>query len=122
MEELTYKKIAQGIYHIHGMSVAGDIVKFGAMTGNTAVAFVAAINQERYILVRKDKVHGYANRRLLYLFDLFDGLPITLCDEDKISLYVVFGLWGRGTCKGLSPNELHRLCSKYLDAKRICIV
>ena len=116
------QKLAHGVYYIYGMGVKGDVAEFGTMTGKTAVALSTAISECSRSLASSDSMHGCSRPRCLYLFDSFEGLPLASCDEDVLSPHVSSGVWGRGTCKGLTAEGLLELCAKYLDISRIRVV
>jgi O-methyltransferase len=106
----VYKRLGEGVFYAYGMRVEGDIAEFGTMTGRTAVALAAAVNS-----------CGVRNKKL-WLFDSFEGLPEAMTDIDRFSPHVVSGIWGKGSCKGMSPESLLRLTSKYLDKNSIVII
>lgn len=118
----VYQKLAHGVYYIYGMGVKGDIAEFGTMTGRTAVVLAAAVNECSHNLAYSDQAHGFDKPRQLYLFDSFEGLPDSQHEPDKLSPHVSSGVWGRGTCKGLTPQRLLDICSKYLEAARIHVI
>lgn len=118
----VYRKLAQGIFYIYGSGVKGDIVEFGTMTGRTAVVLATAINECSTKLDYSEKAHGFSEARNLYLFDSFEGLPEAQYEADKDSPQVSAGVWGGGTCKGLTPQALRHICSQHLDTSRIRIV
>jgi O-methyltransferase len=89
-----------------GASVEGDIAEFGCMTGRTATVIAAAMA-------------SFHSKKTLHLFDSFEGLPETDDESDQKSFHVREGVWGPGTCKGISPAVLTKRCQKYLAADRI---
>lgn len=121
-KEEICQRLALGVQYVYGMAVEGDIVEFGTMTGQTAVALSVALHECGQALDGSDRMHGFQRQRNLYLFDSFEGLPAATFGEDKLSPHVSSGVWGRGTCKGLTPQELLDLCARYLDVSRIKII
>ena len=94
-----YKNLANGVLYAHQMGVPGDIAEFGTMTGRSAMAICAAFN-ESVVSMGSD-----SNSRKLHFFDSFEGLPEARFDVDKDSPHVTSGIWGKGTCVGLSADE-----------------
>jgi len=118
----VYKRLSEGVYYVFGMGVEGDIAEFGTMSGRTAVALSAAINYCNDALIASDKLHGFSGERKLWLFDSFEDLPSASTSIDKNSLHVASGIWGRGTCLGMSADALLNLTSSFLSKSKIIIV
>src|SRR5262249_11865700 len=57
----------------------------------------------------------------LLLFDSFEGLPEAAADADKEAPLVRSGVWGPGTCQGLTQRQLERLCRTFLPTSRLKI-
>ncbi len=115
------QKLSEGIYYVAGMAVDGDIAEFGTMSGNTAVALAASLGHVTTTMANSDIAHGFAARKL-WLFDSFEGLPEARFEIDRNSPHVVANIWGRGSCKGLSPEQLRSLVSRYLNPDDIVIM
>lgn len=115
------QQLSEGVYYVVGMAVEGDIAEFGTMTGKTAVALAASLGNVTETLRCSDFSHGFSNRKL-WLFDSFEGLPEARFKIDMDSPHVVSGVWGMGACKGLSPQQLQSLVSKYLNPNKIKII
>ncbi|MEZ0227146.1 MAG: TylF/MycF/NovP-related O-methyltransferase [Planctomycetota bacterium] len=94
-----------------GSAVEGDICEFGSMTGRTGrvlAAAMAAFGQP-------------GSPRTIHLFDSFEGLPASTNEIDRRSAHVTSGVWGAGTCKGITPQELRVRCEEYLSPPRVKI-
>jgi O-methyltransferase len=117
----VHKKLAEGVSYIVGMAVEGDIAEFGTMTGRSAVALATAldfVNEESYVA---DELHGIGSRKL-WLFDSFEGLPEARFNIDAVSPHVAAGIWGKGTCKGLTPEGLTAVVSRYLKNSEFRVI
>lgn len=110
-------KLAEGVSYVYGMGVEGDIAEFGTMSGMSAVALASSVNAMEHFF-RKDLRAG----KRLWLFDSFEGLPEPRFDVDKQSHHVSTGVWGTGTCKGLTSSELEKLISRFLTKANFVIV
>lgn len=116
------RKLAQGVSYVYASGVQGDFAEFGTMTGMTAAALSVAINGCSKRFAMSELMHGFTAGRDLYLFDSFEGLPRSSRDEDRLSPHVSSGVWGKGACKGLTPDKLLSVCSRYLDRARIHVI
>jgi len=96
-------------YVLHG-AVEGDFIEFGTATGFTASVTAKAIAETR---------RGYD--RKLWLYDSFEGLPVSVAAADTESPHVLSGVWGAGTCRGLTANQLRRKIAKIIGADRLVI-
>lgn len=115
----VYERLVQGVGYCLGMGVEGHIAEFGTMTGNTASILARALNFFSRELSTNENLHNIGKRNLL-LFDSFEGLPAMTEDTvDGSSLHVASGLWGKGSCHGISKEELIKLCARFLDKDRI---
>jgi hypothetical protein len=98
------------VQYIIGADVPGDIVEFGTATGYTASVFARTLAEFRR-----------GDGRRLWLFDSFEGLPDASAEADRLSPHVHSGVWGAGTCRGLSALELRRQVSQFLAQNRILV-
>lgn len=96
--------LQRAVQYAMGSRVDGDFVEFGTASGFTA----SVIARTMVEIKRKPK-------RTLWLFDSFEGLPNATSKIDRANPHVVTGLWGRGTCTGLSPEGLLRKVGWFLD-------
>ncbi|MBK8476483.1 MAG: class I SAM-dependent methyltransferase [Opitutaceae bacterium] len=100
-----------GVRYAMGCAVPGDIAEFGTMAGRTAAVIAAAMPQyDRFCP---------SNRQSLHLFDSFQGLPAASSEVDRASPHVQAGVWGAGTCLGISEEQLREICSRHLAPERI---
>lgn len=106
------KKLAFGVEYVYEADVQGDIAEFGTMTGRTA----SVLSHTMSILEKSEKCGKKLN-----LFDSFIGLPETESEVDKKSPHVVSGVWGVGTCEGISKEALMNKCLKHLPGDKIFI-
>jgi len=106
------KKLSFGVEYIYGADVMGDIAEFGTMTGRTASAMTRA-------MANFEKSHKSLKK--IHLFDSFIGLPEAESEIDKQSPHVASGVWGVGTCDGISRESLKKKCSKCLSLDKIII-
>lgn len=106
------QKLHFGVEYVYGAEVEGDIAEFGTMTGLTAQAMAHAMS----MFDPKSKT----GKKLL-LFDSFAGLPEVQSNIDKDSWHVRSGAWEPGTCHGVTPQELRRMCAKWLPNGSITI-
>jgi hypothetical protein len=102
------KSLTLSVHYIYGAAVCGDVGEFGTMTGRSAAYLAKALSQ-------------YDDLRRLLLFDSFEGLPEAQSPVDRSSLHVRAGIWSAGTCRGVTREELLRLCRRYLPDSRIMI-
>ncbi|MEG4272831.1 MULTISPECIES: TylF/MycF/NovP-related O-methyltransferase, partial [unclassified Microcoleus] len=112
-----YKALALGVEYVAGTDVEGDIAEFGTMFGNTAkfLAFALSRNDSNYNITLK------LSQMKLHLFDSFQGLPYSEAQPDQDSPHVKTGVWGPGTCKGSSQEQVLKICKQYLPESRIRI-
>lgn len=111
-QALGYQEIAESLvfavqYVTHGC-VEGDVAEFGCMTGRTAVALAAGMKWQN-------------SDKRLFLFDSFEGLPQATSEIDRSNRHVFAGTWGPGTCLGISPAKLQRLCGRFIAGDRVRI-
>lgn len=97
-----------GVEYVAGASVQGDIAEFGCMTGRTANVLAAAMA-------------SFHCKQKLHLFDSFEGLPKATSEVDSKSHHVKDGVWGPGTCKGITPAALRAKCTSYLANDQVAI-
>jgi hypothetical protein len=116
----VFQKLIQGVGYCVGMGVEGDIAEFGTMTGRTAVVIAQALSFFTSIYGASEQLHHIAPRKL-HLFDSFKGLPKVANQVDSSSPHVTSGVWGEGTCKGLTKDQLLGFCSRLYPQDRICI-
>lgn len=107
----VFQKLIQGVGYCIGMGVEGHIAEFGTMTGRTAVILAQALAFFATIYGFSDKAHNIAPRKLC-LFDSFVGLPKVFNGVDSVSPHVASGVWGEGTCRGLTKEQLKTFCSR----------
>lgn len=112
----VHKKLSFGVEYVCGTDVEGDIAEFGTMTGRTARIIAQAMSKFDYWVFPYQK-----GPKKLHLFDSFEGLPKAESDVDKESPHVKSGVWGEGTCKGISKEKLMRICAKFWPKERIII-
>jgi O-methyltransferase len=112
-------ELGEGVYHAIAYSVDGDIAEFGTRSGSTAVALASALNNMNEAFHYDE---GRNKERKLWLFDSFEGLPEARFEVDASSPHVSAGLWGKGTMKGLSSEELASLVSKYLTNSELKVI
>ena len=98
--------LALSVEYIHGARVQGEVAEFGTMTGKTATALAQSIAR-------------YDGSKKLLLFDSFEGLPESQSDIDKSSPHVRSGVWSRGTCQGITSEQLRSMCCKHLPNHRV---
>ncbi len=114
-EALSNQAVADALFfavqYVAGAAVQGDVVEFGSMTGRTARVLAAAMAAFAH----------YAPDKTLHLFDSFEGLPRSTSEVDQRSAHVAAGVWGPGTCRGITPEELRARCAEYLSASRFKI-
>jgi O-methyltransferase len=99
--------------YAYGARVAGDIIEFGTMSGETARILAGSMRS-------CEREQGLPSKDL-YLFDSFEGLPASVADADREAPHVKSGIWAAGTCKILDREALAKLCGKILPAERIHI-
>jgi len=112
-----YKALALGVEYIAGTDVEGDIAEFGTMWGNTAKFLAFALSRtdsNPYITLKLSQMK-------LHLFDSFQGLPYSEAQADQESPHVKTGVWGPGTCKGSTKEQVLEICKQYLPESRIRI-
>lgn len=100
--------------------VPGNIAEFGTMLGNTADALAIGIVIVEKTFPNHIEIQKSVNRQL-HLFDSFQGMPAATAEPDLKTPTVINGQWAPGTCKGISPDQLRKRCSKYLSSDRIHI-
>jgi hypothetical protein len=116
--EAVIEALAQGVCAVYGYDVAGDIAEFGTMSGRTAAGLARSIVCCDKHLGYASQIYGHAQRKLL-LFDSFAGLPeVEKESVDGKSPHVIDGVWGVGSLKGLSPDELRIMINPHLADDR----
>jgi len=112
------KALSAGVATVYGAAIPGHIAEFGTMTGVSAVGLARA-------MATCDAHLGYALRtanlpeKELHLFDSFCGLPDADNPVDAVSPHVRSGVWGRGTCAGLTAQALAAEVAKHLPSSRV---
>ena len=104
----TAENLVLAVQYLAFSSVEGEVAEFGCMTGRTAVALAAGLQWQRH---QKD----------IHLFDSFEGLPKATAEADQNNFHVSSGIWGPGTCRGISPAQLRKKCARFLADERIHI-
>lgn len=84
------KKLTLGVEYVCEGDVEGDIAEFGVGSGRTALVIASAMR----LFDTRNK-----EKKRLYLFDSFEGLPEADTSTDAESPHVKKGIWGKGTCK-----------------------
>jgi len=110
--EETLKNLVLGVDYLYCSGVEGEIAEFGTMTGATSKTILRALGNMTYLNPTPIRLH---------LFDSFQGLPAATSSVDKESPHVISGVWGKGTCKDLSKDQLIRECSKILPKERFVV-
>jgi O-methyltransferase len=98
----------RAVQYILGAEVEGDLVEFGTATGFTASALARTLKE----LERRSD-------RSLWLFDSFEGLPEAAAEADRLSPHVASGVWGKGTCRGLTAQGLMKQVAQFIDQSRV---
>ena len=106
-----------GIQYVHHSGVAGDIAEFGTMSGSTAAVLAQALKCP-FDGVTLPSDHRFDPKNL-YLFDSFQGLPQADSAIDQNCPHVINGVWGAGTCRQLSEEDLCWVCERFLPSERI---
>jgi len=114
------KNLVQGVGYCIGAGVEGHISEFGTMSGGTASVLAQSLAFFTNTYEFAEDAHKIGTRKL-HLFDSFKGLPQSDNSEDASSPHVLAGVWGEGSCTGISKDQLLTLCSKYLPKDRILI-
>jgi len=104
-EKDVRKKLSFGVEYVCGADVAGDVAEFGTMSGRTAAVIAEALSKFDIFKNGPKKLH---------LFDSFEGLPPAQSVVDRDSPHVKSGIWGVGTCKGISKERLGCVLKKFL--------
>jgi len=97
-----------GVQYVTESSVDGDVAEFGCFRGRTAKVLSAGMKAMR-------------SAKSLHLFDSFEGLPPSTSKEDLENVHVKSGVWGPGTCWGVSQERLKGICRRFLPEDRIKI-
>jgi hypothetical protein len=116
----VFRTLYLAVEYVFGAGVEGHIAEFGTMTGRTAEVLAKAMATFERRLGYADALHGIPERSLM-LFDSFDGLPEVQTEVDRQAPHVRAGAWAPGTCRGLGPAELQRVCARHLPSDRIRI-
>lgn len=119
LREASLTALALGVDYVYGCAVAGHIAEFGTMTGNTAAVLAREIAKASYMYPEFDP---RGRHKKLFLFDSFQGLPVSDVPEDRDSPHVLDGTWSAGTCKGITKEELRMKCAKFIPNDRIAVL
>jgi hypothetical protein len=103
--------LQRAVQYVVGAGVPGDLVEFGTATGFTASVMARTLAE----IERKPE-------RSVWLFDSFEGLPDATADADLRNPHVAEGVWGRGTCRGLTAAGLKTQVGRFIDPGRIRIM
>lgn len=117
--EIT-RHLARGVEYVHLAGVQGHIAEFGTATGLTSSCLAMALADARELYSDLETRHGLPPRKL-FLFDSFQGLPVSQAEADQGSLHVRTGVWGPGACKALEEAELRQMCEQFIDGDSIQI-
>lgn len=112
--------LSEGVAAVYGFDVEGHIAEFGTMTGTTAKGLARAIASCDTHLAQAITAYSQAPREL-HLFDSFLGLPATTDAVDASSPHVQDGIWAPGTCRGVTPEQLHDMATEFMPADRVRI-
>ncbi len=121
-QEEVFRNLVMGVEYVHFAGVEGDLAEFGTMTGSSALVLSRSLAW--FHELARTEEHRTDRRMLprrLHLFDSFLGLPAAESEIDRNSPHVQSGVWGPGTCRGLTANELKRECSRFLAPPAIHI-
>lgn len=108
---VVHQHLQLGVRYAVSCAVPGDIAEFGTMAGRTASVIAEAMKAYDRFTPQE--------RKTLHLFDSFRGLPEAESEIDRRSPHVAAGVWGAGTCLGISEEELVRKCAQHLDRDRV---
>ncbi|MBF0269680.1 MAG: class I SAM-dependent methyltransferase [Alphaproteobacteria bacterium] len=108
------QKLFNGVLAVYAGAVRGHIAEFGTMSGKTAevLAFGVAHGEK---LFHSHNVLSQTIGKELHLFDSFEGLPKIDNAADVDSPHVRDGVWGSGSCKGVSPEALREITERHLS-------
>jgi len=118
---LVFEALAMGIEYVYSAGVPGHVAEFGTMSGATATTLASAMNDADTRYGLSEQMHGI-DRRSLFLFDSFEGLPKTTNAIDAASPHVKTDVWGPGVATGLTADELHEACASILQPDRVHVV
>ena len=104
------KSLIRAVHYASDSEVPGDVVEFGTASGFSASVLARALCE----------LPGCSERRL-WLFDSFVGLPEAQSQIDINSPHVESGVWGAGTCRGLSVEQLRALVGRLFPSDRLVI-
>ena len=96
-DQVVFDTLYFGVQYVCGMDVDGDIIEFGTMSGNTAVALAQGLADCRRM---------YRSVKRLWLVDSFQGLPVADAAADLASPHVSKGVWAPGTAVLLDAEQL----------------
>lgn len=118
----VFRSLASAVEYINHAGVEGDVAEFGTMSGSSAIVLSRSMSgfHELYGRFSRAGDERFKPRRL-HLFDSFEGLPESSSEVDLHSPHVRAGVWGKGTCLGLTPSELRALCGRHLENQEIKI-
>jgi hypothetical protein len=101
--------LSLAVQYAYNSFIEGDMVEFGTASGVTARAIARA-------MIVAERARPPKN---LHLFDSFAGLPEPQSDIDRNSFEVRSGIWGPGTCRLLTKDELFRQCARIIEPERV---
>ena len=107
-----YQVYFDSVEYIFESTVDGDVVEFGVMRGYSSVAFASSLN-----LFNKKNL--FNNKKKIYLFDSFKGLPIIEHEIDQKNINVKNNFWHEGAVKGYTRNEIENIMQNYIDKDSI---
>jgi len=112
--------IVASIEYVMAAGVLGDVAEFGCYMGNTAQMLACALHN---CGIKYQSIETALKReRSLWLFDSFEGFPTTNHAVDFASPHIKDGLWYAGQPAGGNPDEVHRLCSRFLPAEHVHVI
>lgn len=110
IDENRLQALVNSVSYVFDMAVEGDIAEFGTMTGKSAVILATATSRNN------SKYHNtILGTKKTFFFDSFEGLPEARYETDKNSHHVSTGIWGKGTCLGLSESQFEEIVSRYIN-------
>jgi hypothetical protein len=117
-QQQVFDALMIGVEYAYVSAVPGHVAEFGTMSGATASTLANAMvdGDQRYGL--SERMHGI-DKRMLYLFDSFEGFPKTNNPVDAASPHVSTNVWGPGVARGMTADELNAACSAILGADRV---
>lgn len=107
--------------YVMSCGVHGDVVEFGCFQGRTAEILARAMYDGEKDYRFSEVAHGIAERSF-WVFDSFEGFPVTSTAIDAASPHIKANVWYAGQPAGGSPEEIRALCGVFLDDKRIKVI